>query len=867
MTQRIVAPWIVLKFGGTSVSTLANWRNIASVARKRRAEGAQVLIVHSAVSGITDRLERLVSAALLGEHEAALESIKARHLQLCTELGLGSSPQLDIYFAVLRQIALDIKQTQTISDRTRARLMSHGELMATEIGSRYLKSQSLDVSWWDARTGLKAQERIGGAQKGNWLSATCDFTPDASLATKLAALAPIVITQGFIASDFVGDTVLLGRGGSDTSGAYFAAKLLARRLEIWTDVPGMFSANPRSTPSARLLRELHYDEAQEIASSGAKVLHPRCVLPVRMHGIPLFVYATQWPDLEGTHITATNDSSAKVKAVCVKKGITLVSLESPGMWHEVGFLADAFQVFKAHGLSVDLVSTSETNVTVSLDPQANTLDEATLDALTAALSELCKTQIIGPCASVSLVGRNIRGILHKLGEAFEFFAEQKIYLVSQAANDLNFTFVVDESQADRLVEQLHASLVHPERGDRVLGPTWEELFRKPAPALSAETWWWQDKSAALLSAFGNRDAAYVYDAATVQSAVRQLRSLRSINRVHYAMKANWNAALLKLLHAQGIEMECVSLAELEHVFKVLPQVDRSKIRFTPNFAPRSEYAAALAHGVNVTLDNLHALRSWPELFRGRQVLVRIDTGIGRGHHQHVKTAGTYSKFGVPLSEVAELAKLSAELNLTVFGLHAHTGSGIFDINNWIQVANTLAQVAANFSTVTTLNLGGGFGVPDSNERTTVDFAALDQALLAFKSAHPGFDLWIEPGRFPVAVAGVLLARVTQLKHKGDQGYIGVATGTNALIRPQLYGAFHEIVNLSRLGEPGVGTYDVVGPICESGDVLGHDRLLPDTREGDVLLIANAGAYGRSMASSYNLREPPEELILSSGPEL
>jgi bifunctional diaminopimelate decarboxylase / aspartate kinase len=130
-----------------------------------------------------------------------------------------------------------------------------------------------------------------------------------------------------------------------------------------------------------------------------------------------------------------------------------------------------------------------------------------------------------------------------------------------------------------------------------------------------------------------------------------------------------------------------------------------------------------------------------------------------------------------------------------------------------------------------------------------------------KAEYPQYALWIEPGRYLVAVSGVLLARVTQLKQKGDQGYVGVATGMNALIRPALYGAFHEIVNLSRPGEEMAGNYDVVGPICETGDVLGHDRRLPETHEGDVLLVANAGAYGRSMASSYNLRAPPEELIL------
>jgi len=156
--------------------------------------------------------------------------------------------------------------------------------------------------------------------------------------------------------------------------------------------------------------------------SSAKILHPRCVLPVRQYKIPLHVYATHAPGLKGTIISANvADSAAQVKAIAIKKGITLISMESPGMWHQVGFLADAFTVFKDHGLSVDLVSTSETNVTVSLDPAANSLDPAILEALVADLSELCRAQVIGPCASLSLVGRNIRGILHDFGDAFELF--------------------------------------------------------------------------------------------------------------------------------------------------------------------------------------------------------------------------------------------------------------------------------------------------------------------------------------------------------------------------------------------------------------------------------------------------------------
>jgi diaminopimelate decarboxylase/aspartate kinase len=191
------------------------------------------------------------------------------------------------------------------------------------------------------------------------------------------------------------------------------------------------------------------------------------------------VYATQTPDLEGTLITGESGANAQVKAVCNRKGITLISLDSPGMWHQVGFMADVFAVFKEHGMSVDLVSTSETNVTVSLDPAANTLDGELLGKLQRDLSKLSAVRVIGPCASVSLVGRNIRAILHKLGDALALFEEQKVYLISQAANDLNFTFVVDENQGDRLVEQLHDLLIHPQPGDPVMGPTWEQLFAKP----------------------------------------------------------------------------------------------------------------------------------------------------------------------------------------------------------------------------------------------------------------------------------------------------------------------------------------------------------------------------------------------------
>ena len=859
---RTPSAWIVLKFGGTSVSSLPNWKNIAKVAAARRATGARVLIVHSAISGITDRLEKLLDAAMGEAQNEELRLIEERHRRLATELGIELGADVEQHLAELRQIAAGVALVGEVSDRTRARVMSTGEIMATEIGARFLRSQGLEVDWADARTMLKAEDRRSASAKASVLSATCNFAPDAELEQRLAKMAPIVITQGFIASDDEGNTVLLGRGGSDTSGAYFAAKLRAQRLEIWTDVPGMFSANPRSTPTARLLRALHYDEAQEIATSGAKVLHPRCILPARQYGIPLHIYATQAPDLEGTVLTSEGlDGAAQVKAVCTKKGITLVSLESPGMWHQVGFLADVFQIFKEHGMSVDLVSTSETNVTVSLDPAANTLDRTLLGDLVTDLSRLCRVQVIGPCASVSLVGRNIRAILHQLGDAFEFFEEQKIYLVSQAANDLNFTFVVDERQGDRLVDQLHELLIRPVPGDRVLGPTWEQLFAKAKDEGKAHKPWWRAKRPALVAALGDRAAAYVYDRESIRAAARSLRGMSSLSRVHYAMKANSNPEVLRVVHAEGVEFECVSRGEVERVLQVFPDIDRSGILLTPNFAEKAEYVWALEQGVRLTVDNTYALASWPQVFEGRDIFARIDPGFGRGHHHHVRTAGAHAKFGIPVSELKQFANHAANAGARIVGLQAHVGSGIFDVTSWEQTARTLAELSQQLPDVRVLDIGGGLGVPERAEQTGVDLQKLDTLLAAVKAEHPRLEFWMEPGRYLVAGAGVLLARVTQLKRKGDIRYVGIATGMNSLIRPALYGAYHEIVNLTRLDEPATEVMNVVGPICESADVLGHDRLLPPAREGDVLLIATAGAYGHVMSSHYNLRDPAPEIFI------
>jgi bifunctional diaminopimelate decarboxylase / aspartate kinase len=376
-----------------------------------------------------------------------------------------------------------------------------------------------------------------------------------------------------------------------------------------------------------------------------------------------------------------------------------------------------------------------------------------------------------------------------------------------------------------------------------------------------DTPWWQARRAELLALAGTGTPRYVYHTAAVQAAVQALKSLRAVDRLFYAMKANPHPALLAALHAAGLGFETVSPGELARVTELFPGLGQDRLLFTPNFAPQDEYADGYARGATVILDNLHPLREWPELLRGREFFLRVDTGNGAGHHHHVRTAGEESKFGIPLTELAEARALAASLGARITGLHAHLGSGIRDAAQWGGTAALLAELASSFPDVRVLDVGGGLAVPERPGEPGLDLERLDAGLLEVRRAHPRLQLWLEPGRYLVAGAGVLLARVTQLKGKGALRYLGVDAGMNSLIRPALYGAHHEIVNLTRWGEAATARYTVVGPICESGDVLGRDRQLPESHEGDVVLVADTGAYGHAMSSRYNLREPAPEILL------
>ncbi len=859
MIEESSPSWIVIKFGGTSVADIDRWRNIAGIIEQRLSENLRPVIVCSAPSGVSNLLESLLEKALQGDHETIFNQIQAIYQTLAQAMAVDFSDCLQSYFDQLSRLVQGISLLGEVSARTQAQIMAYGEIMLTALAAAYLNSVGISTHWQDARELLVAAQSDGHSHR-EFLSAYCEPRYDIDVNRRLSdVVEPVIITQGFIASNAQGETVLLGRGGSDTSAAYLAVLLNAIRCEIWTDVPGIYTANPHQIPEARFLKRLDYDEAQEIASMGGKVLHPNCIAPLKIQGIPLYVKYTPDPQREGTLISFEGDrTNVQIKSILTRYGVMLISIETVRMWQQVGFLADVFQCFKKRGISIDLVSTSESSVTVSLDGNINNQNQCSIERLLNDLSQFAQAKVIGPCASISLVGHNIRAILHRLGFAFEVFEEQQIHLLSQAANDLNLTFVVDEDQAQRLAQRLHNLLIEQTEASYYFNQSWVQEFGETS---KTEESWWQLRRNKLLEVAAQDSPLYVYDENTLTNSINALKACDAIDQVFYSVKANPHPQILQHFYQSGLNFECVSLEEVNHVLTLCPNIDRHRILFTPNFAPREEYEKALALKINVTLDNVYPLEHWPDLFVDSELFIRIDTGEGYGHHKHVVTCGSGSKFGIPLSKLDQLRKLIKQHRIKVVGLHAHSGSGILDSQAWKGVSLQLSELLADFPDASIIDIGGGFGVVEKPGQKPLDLVAVNASLQAIKATHPGISIWIEPGRFLVAQAGVLLARVTQIKQKGDMQFVGIETGMNSLIRPALYGAYHEIVNLSRLDEPKTQMVNVVGPICETGDTLGYSRLIPKTQEGDFLLIANVGAYGHCMSSHYNLRVPAKEYFL------
>lgn len=472
------ANWIVLKFGGTSVASLERWQTIARIIAERRKQGYRVLVVCSALSGISNLLERLLAEIERGEStDKTLALLRKRHRTLCKEMGISpkvAKPRLDSLSRLVQGIAL----IGLLTDELRARIMAHGELLSTTIGQHWLAEQGVEVDWRDARDLLTPLPTpIEATQSRRYLSAVCSSERNDELIGELDKGAPVAITQGFIARDEYGRTVLLGRGGSDTSGAYFAAQLRAERLEIWTDVPGMFTANPKDRPDARLLRLIGYEESQVMVATGARVLHPRCIRPVAEAKLPLHIRCTLAPDnMEGTVISdEANNEPAQVKALSTRHKLYLIRLYCPGNWHIAGLLAEVTNVFKRHGLSLDLIANSPQHVTLTMDPAVTPLGPIEEENLRRDLGEFGELEFSRNAGSVSLVGSHISSVIDQLAAGLGGMSGSNIHMVNQASSRDGLTFVMDPEDVNRVMNPLHDWLLTGPLPEKIFGPSWKEL--------------------------------------------------------------------------------------------------------------------------------------------------------------------------------------------------------------------------------------------------------------------------------------------------------------------------------------------------------------------------------------------------------
>lgn len=458
-----------MKFGGTSVAGRPQWETIAALARDRLDQGQRVLLVCSALAGVTNLLSALADDPA---NEAIPDDLIELHRKLGQALGVDERAWLAPATTLLQE-SLDALRSRG-GPPERAALLAVGEWMSTRIGSRFLQQRGLDAGWVDAREALEAMVEADLSPARQWLSASCAAGADPALQSLWAGLSPVLVTQGFIARSPDGRTMLLGRGGSDTSAALLAGRLQARALEIWTDVPGLFSADPRLIPAARLLGEVAYAEALEMAASGARVVHPSCIRAAAETLTPLCIRDVNRPGIEGTRIGGCQDRGNGIKTVTCQENMAVMLLQNLDARRQVGFLAGVFGVFRQRGVSIDLVATSETTTTVAINRSANHLGASELEGLASDLASLCTVQRFDDCVCVNLVGNGARTALSRLAQALRTFDERPLLMVSQSANDLCLSLLVLAGDHRALLEAAHAALI-PDRAGGVFGPSWEQI--------------------------------------------------------------------------------------------------------------------------------------------------------------------------------------------------------------------------------------------------------------------------------------------------------------------------------------------------------------------------------------------------------
>ncbi|HLL74634.1 MAG TPA: lysine-sensitive aspartokinase 3 [Pyrinomonadaceae bacterium] len=454
-----VAGPLVMKFGGTSVEdapAVARAADIVSARKSRRP-----VVVVSAMSRVTDALVSAVGRADAGDPASALATLQPhllRHLDAAQSL-LSTDEAAEFTRAVERARGELAKLLDEISARERPlpllhdAVVSFGERLSSTLFSAALRTQGLQSETVDARRCLVTNDEHACAAPIQ--DETERRTRDALEPLIAAGLVPVL--GGFIGATAAGETTTLGRGGSDYSASIFGAALSASEIQIWTDVTGVLTADPRVVPAARTVPRMSYAEAAELAYFGAKVLHPKTILPAVVRGIPVRICNSRKPDSPDTVIYfETKDSPRTVKAIAHKTGVHVVHVTSARMLGSYGFLRRLFEVFDRHRTSVDVVTTSEVSVSMSVE------DTSALEEIVADLKPFAAVKVEPARATVCVVGEGLRWTPGVAGRVFSAISDINVLLISQGASNVNLTFVVEESRAVEAVRRLHAAFFEQE---------------------------------------------------------------------------------------------------------------------------------------------------------------------------------------------------------------------------------------------------------------------------------------------------------------------------------------------------------------------------------------------------------------------
>ncbi|EGQ8527042.1 TPA: lysine-sensitive aspartokinase 3 [Vibrio parahaemolyticus] len=442
----------VAKFGGTSV---ANFEAMSRCATIIENNPNTRLVVSSACSGVTNILVELANGVQDQEHRAELlKNLAEIHDSILAQLEDATEASSKVY-GILDTVT-SLAEAASIQANTKLtdHLVACGELMSTHILAQLMRERGINAVRFDIREVLRTDDNFGRAEPN--VEAIAQLAQEKLIPLCLDS---VVITQGFIGSDEEGNTTTLGRGGSDYSAALIAEGVKASGLEIWTDVPGIYTTDPRIAPKASPIPEISFSEASEMANFGAKILHPSTLVPALRHDIPVFVGSSKEPEKGGTWIRHQVESSPLFRALALRCNQTMVTLRSANMFHAYGFLAKVFEILAKHKISVDLITTSEISVSLTLD-QTDTSGGAPQlpQAAREELEELCKVEVEHDLCLVALIGNKMSERKGYAKQVFGTLEDLNLRMICYGASPHNLCFLVNESVAKQAIQKLHTEL-------------------------------------------------------------------------------------------------------------------------------------------------------------------------------------------------------------------------------------------------------------------------------------------------------------------------------------------------------------------------------------------------------------------------